>query len=55
MKIQQPHRESEFFLVLLLLLSIFSFAGWYMAESDNELLRKELAQVRPDRAANYAH
>lgn len=24
-------------------LSIFSFTGWYLAESDNEILRKELS------------
>lgn len=29
--------------VVLFLLIIFSFAGWYMAEADNEILRKQLS------------
>ncbi len=29
--------------VVLFSLIIFSFAGWYMAEADNEILRAELS------------
>ncbi len=29
--------------VILFSLTIFSFSGWYFAESDNEILRKELS------------
>lgn len=35
--------ESNLFLLLFFFLTIFGFSGWYLAESDNEILRKELS------------
>lgn len=29
---------------IIFALMMFSFAGWYFAENDNEILRKELSQ-----------
>ena len=35
--------ESNLFLLLFFFLTIFGFSGWYLAENDNEILRKELS------------
>jgi len=35
--------ESNLIHLLFFFLTIFSFSGWYFAESDNEILRKELS------------
>lgn len=38
--------ESNLFLLLFFFLTIFGFSGWYLAESDNEILRKELSTYK---------
>ena len=35
--------NADIFTVLFLLMTFFSFTGWYMAEADNEILRAELS------------
>jgi len=35
--------KNDFFAVLYLVLTMVGFSGWYFAESDNEILRKELS------------
>jgi len=35
--------ESNLFQLLFFFLTIFGFSGWYIAETDNEILRKELS------------
>ncbi len=35
--------KADIFTVLFLLMTFFSFTGWYMAEADNEILRKQLS------------
>ncbi len=36
--------ESNLFQLLFFFLTIFGFSGWYIAENDNEILRKELSE-----------
>lgn len=40
--------------VVLFSLTIFSFSGWYFAENDNEILRKELSQYTSKEVRNRA-
>lgn len=35
--------KNDFFAVLYLVLTTIGFSGWYFAENDNEILRKELS------------
>ncbi len=35
--------KNDFFAVFFLFSTILCFSGWYFAESDNEILRKELS------------
>lgn len=35
--------DTPIFAYIFLALTVFSFFGWYMAEQDNEILRKELS------------
>ncbi len=35
--------DTSIFAYIFLALTVFSFFGWYMAEQDNEILRKELS------------
>ena len=35
--------RNDFFTVIFMVLTIFGYSGWYLAESDNEILRKELS------------
>ena len=35
--------KNDLFEVIFMCLTFFGFAGWYMAEADNEILRKELS------------
>ncbi len=47
--------ESNLFQLLFFFLTIFSFFGWYMAETDNEILRQELATqsyIKPIKSEN---
>lgn len=43
MKKSTDKKDHGFIAVLLICLSAFSFIGWYTAETDNEILRKELS------------
>ena len=33
----------DLFAVIFMFLTIFGYSGWYFAENDNEILRKELS------------
>lgn len=35
--------RNDFFTVILMVLAIFGYSGWYFAEFDNETLRQELS------------
>lgn len=35
--------KNDLFALIFLASTIFCFSGWYFAESDNEILRKELS------------
>ena len=35
--------KNDFFVVFFLFSTILCFSGWYFAENDNEILRKELS------------
>ena len=35
--------KNDLFAVIFMFLAIFGYSGWYLAESDNEILRKELS------------
>lgn len=48
--------QSDFLSLALLLLTFFSFSGWYLAQQDNELLRQELeAQKSTHLVHRYNH
>lgn len=34
--------KNDLFAVIFMFLAIWGYSGWYLAESDNEILRKEL-------------
>ena len=40
--------------VVLFSLTIFSFSGWYFAENDNEILRKELSEYTGKEVRKWA-
>lgn len=48
--------DSDRLLLALLVLAIFSFSGWYLAQQDNQLLRQELeAQKSTQLVHRYNH
>lgn len=38
-------KNTEIFAIAFFFLSIFSFMGWFFAETDNQILREELAML----------
>ena len=38
--------RNDFFTVIFMVLAIFGYSGWYLAENDNEILRKELSTYK---------
>ncbi|MDV2468410.1 hypothetical protein QR674_05380 [Acinetobacter chinensis] len=38
--------KSDSISIMLLFVTFFSFAGWYMAETDNQILAQENSQLK---------
>ena len=38
--------KNDLFTVIVMFLVIFGYSGWYFAENDNEILRKELSTYK---------
>ena len=38
--------KNDLFAVIFMFLTIFGYSGWFLAENDNEILRKELSTYK---------